>query len=80
MPPTGLGDCSACQSAQYSALFPEIVNNCDRLRKPGIVVKVEFYVWLISSTIELTRDQVSDQLCASLWRYSALLAIAPHPQ
>ena len=32
-------------------------------------VKVEFDVWLISSTIELTRVQVLEPLCASLWRY-----------
>ena len=45
------------------------------MRKPGIwdfFVKVEFDVWLISSTIELTCIQVSDRLCVSLWRYSAL--------
>ena len=43
-------------------------------------MKVEFDVWLISSMIELTRVQVSDRLCTSLWRYSTLFAIAPHPQ
>ena len=51
--------------------------------KPGIwdfFVNVELCVWLISSTIELPRVQVSDQLCASLWRYSALVAIAAHSQ
>ena len=56
---------------------------CPSLRKPGIwdfFVRVEFYVWLISSTIELTHVQVSDRLCTSLWRYSALFATAPYPQ
>ena len=52
----------------------------EKTRHMGFFVKVEFYAWLISSIIELTRIQVSDQLCASLWRYSALFAIAPHPQ
>ena len=46
----------------------------------GFFVKVEFHVWLISSIIALTRVQVSDQLCASFWRYSALFAIVPHAQ
>ena len=41
----------------------------------GFFVKVEFYLWLISSTIELTRVLVSDQLCALLSRYSALFVI-----
>ena len=38
------------------------------MRKPGTwdYVKVEFDVCLISSTIELTRIQVSDQLCTLL--------------
>ena len=52
----------------------------EKIRHMGFFVKVEFYVWLISSNIELTRVQVSERLCASLWRYSALFAIAPHPQ
>ena len=42
-------------------------------------MKIEFDILLISSTIELPCVQVSDQLCASLWRYSALFVIAPHP-
>ena len=45
----------------------------------------KFYDFLVSyifdsSTIGLTRVQVSERLCASLWRYSALFTIAPHPQ
>ena len=32
----------------------------EKTRHIGFFVKVEFYVWLISSTIELTRIQVSD--------------------
>ena len=51
----------------------------DKTWHMGFFVKVEFYVWLKSSTIELTRVQVSDRLCALLWRYSALFVIAPHP-
>ena len=46
----------------------------------GFFVKVEFDVWLISSTIEVTHAQVSGQSCASFWRYSVLFAIVPHPQ
>ena len=46
----------------------------------GFFQKIEFDAWLISSTIELTRVQVLGRSHASLWRYSALFAIAPHPQ
>ena len=46
----------------------------------GFFQKIEFDAWLISSTIELTRVQVLGRSCAWLWRYSALFAIAPHPQ
>ena len=46
----------------------------------GFFLKIEFDVWLISSTIELTHVQVLGQSHASLRRYSALFAIAPHPQ
>jgi hypothetical protein len=45
----------------------------------GFFQKIEFDAWLISSTIELTRVQVLDRSLASLWSYSALFAIAPHP-
>ena len=43
-------------------------------------LKLGFDVWLISSTIELTRVQILGRSRALLWRYSALFAIAPHPQ
>ena len=46
----------------------------------GFFLKIEFDVWLISSTIELTRVQVLGRSRASLWRYSALFAITPHTQ
>ena len=46
----------------------------------GFFQKIEFDAWLISSTIELTHVQVLGRSCAWLWRYSALFAIAPHPQ
>ena len=46
----------------------------------GFFLKIEFDVWLISSTIELTRIHVLGQSHASLRRYSALFTIAPHPQ
>ena len=46
----------------------------------GFFLKTEFDVRLISSTIELTRVQIIGRSRASLWRYSALFAIAPHPQ
>ena len=45
----------------------------------GFFQKIEFDAWLISSIIELTRVQVLGRWRASLWRYSALFAIAPHP-
>ena len=53
------------------------------LGKPSVwdfFQKIEFDAWLIISTIELTRVQVLGRSCAWLWRYSALFAIAPHPQ
>ena len=43
-------------------------------------MKVAFDTSVISSTTDLTRVQVLDRSCASLWRYSAFFAIAPHPQ
>ena len=43
-------------------------------------LKIEFYVRLISPTIELTHVQVPDQSCTLLWSYRALFAIVPHPQ
>ena len=46
----------------------------------GFFQKIEFDAWLISSSIELTRVEVLGQSRASLWRYSALFVIAPHPQ
>ena len=46
----------------------------------GFFQKIEFDAWLISSTIELTHVQVLGRSCAWFWRYSALFAIAPHPQ
>ena len=51
-----------------------------KTRHMGFFVKVKFDASMISSAIELTRVQVLDRSCASLWRYSALFAIAPHPQ
>ena len=51
-----------------------------KTRHIGFFVEVEFDASMISSTIVLTRVQVLDRSCASLWRYSALFAIAPHPQ
>ena len=52
----------------------------EKIQRIGYFVKVEFYVWLISSIIQLICIEVSDLMCAWLWRYSALFAIAPHPQ
>ena len=46
----------------------------------GFFQKNEFDAWLISSTIQLIRVQVLGRSHASLLRYSALFAIAPHPQ
>ena len=46
----------------------------------GFFQKVEFDVWLISSSIELTHIQVLGRSHTSLLRYSALFAIVPHPQ
>ena len=46
----------------------------------GFFQKIEFDAWLIRSTRELTRVQVLGRSRASLWRYSALFVIAPHPQ
>ena len=43
-------------------------------------LKIDFDVWLIGSTIELTCVQVLGRSRASLWRYSTLFAISPHPQ
>ena len=51
-----------------------------KTRHMGFSMKIEFDAYLISSTIELTRVQVSDRSRASLWSYSAFFAIAPHPQ
>jgi hypothetical protein len=45
----------------------------------GFFEKFEFDVSLISSTLELTRVEVLDRSRASLWRYSALFAIALTP-
>ena len=56
---------------------------CDRIGKTlrmGFFQKIEFDARLISSTIELTHVQVLGRSCAWLWRYSALFAMAPHPQ
>ena len=56
---------------------------CDWIWKKNFCMrfflKIEFDVWLISSTIELTCAQVSDQLHASLWCYLALFVIMPPP-
>ena len=52
----------------------------EKTRHMGFSMKIEFDAYLISSTIELTRVQVSDRSRASLWSYSAFFAIAPHPQ
>ena len=41
------------------AMSTLIVTVSEKTRHMGFFVKVEFYVWLISSTIELTRVQVS---------------------
>ena len=56
---------------------------CDHLWENlacGIFYEIEFDAYLINSTIELTHVQVSDRSRASLWSYSALFTIAPHPQ
>ena len=52
----------------------------EKTRHMGFSMKSEFDAYLTSSTIELTRVQVLDPSRASLWSYSAFLAIAPHPQ
>ena len=68
---------------QIEEIIPVSYQNCDRIwENPPYAnfFEIEFDVWLISSTIELSRVQVSDQLCTLLWSYSALFAIAPHPQ
>ena len=41
---------------------------------------IEFDVWLISPTTELTHVQVIGGSHALLWSYRALFVIAPHPQ
>ena len=51
-----------------------------KTRHMGFSIKIEFDVYLISSTIELTHFHVSDRSRASLWSYSAFFEIAPHPQ
>ena len=51
---------------------------CDQIGKTlgmGFFLKIAFDLWL-SPTIELTRVQIPDRLCASLRTYSALFAIA----
>ena len=85
-------DCSRlrCQinvdehNSYITLIFTLIATICDRIwENPSygiFFLKIEFDAWLISSSIELTRVQVLGRLCASLWRYSALFAIAPHPQ
>ena len=72
------GRCSSSRQVLEGGRFP-FVTVSEKTRHMGFFMKVEFYVWLISSSIELTRIQVSDRLRASLWRNSALLVIAPHP-
>ena len=57
-----------------------IVTGFGKTLRMGFFPKIEFDAWLISFTIELTRVQVLDRLRASLRSYSALFAIAPHPQ
>ena len=46
----------------------EYVTVYGKTRHMGFFVKVEFDTSMISSTIELTRVQVLDRSCASLWR------------
>ena len=56
---------------------------CDRIwENPPyeIFLKIAFDVQLISPTIELTHIQVPDRSRVTLRSYSALFAIAPHPQ
>ena len=46
----------------------------------GFFLKIEFDVWLISSTTDITCVQVIGRSHASLWRYSALFVIVSHPK
>ena len=57
-----------------------IVTGFEKTFRMRFFRKIEFDVWLISPTIELTCVQVLDRLCASLLSYRALFVIAPYPQ
>ena len=63
-----------------SLLWHSYVTGYGKTLCMGFFLKIEFDAWLISSTTELTRVEVLGRSHASLWRYSALFAIAPHPQ
>ena len=79
MPRISEGECHTIH-ALLGVPRPQYVTVYGKTRHMGFFVKVEFDASMISSTIELTCVQVLDRSCASLWRYSALFAIAPHPQ
>ena len=64
----------------YTYLSIAYVTGFEKTLRIGFFMKIKFDVWLISSTIELTHVQILGRSRASLWRYSALFAIAPHPQ
>ena len=61
-------------------IYNIIMTGFGKTLRMGFFQKIEFDAWLISSSIELTRVQVLGRSRASLLRYSALFAIAPHPQ
>ena len=76
---TLLSESTTTNDSGTSNLYYYVTGFVKTLRM-GFFQKIEFDAWLISSTIELTGIQVLGQSCAWLWRYSALFAIAPHPQ
>jgi hypothetical protein len=67
-------------AAVFEALDRPIVTVYEKTQHMGFFEIFEFDASLISSTLELTRVQVLDRSRASLWSYSALFAIVPHPQ
>ena len=64
----------------WATELSKFVTGFGKTLRMGFFQKIEFDAWLISSTIELTRVQVLGRSRTSLLRYSALFAIAPHPQ
>ena len=76
-------DCSYSLAAGTDIFYKLLSCMSPDLGKPyvmGFFLKIEFDAWLISSTIELNHIQVLGRTRASLWRYSALFTIVPHPQ